>query len=185
MEQTNYAQLRAYAAQYGTIVGLMWIASFAFFIVGLVRPLIGNVSLFVGLASIFVAGYLVRKFNREVAAVRFRQAWWMSIQVFMYASLLMAAGQFVYFRFIDNGLLIDTYSEILQRPQAIHMIQDMMPDEDPDAFRERIVTLLQQITPIQFTFEFLIYNFLLGFFLSIPIAWFGIRGRSSGTNHSN
>ena len=182
MEQTNYTQLRAYAAQYGTIVGLMWIVSFAFFIAGLTQPLVGNASLLIGMVSVAIAGYLIRKFRHDVAAIRFRQAWWMSTQIFMYASLLMAIAQFVYFRFIDDGLLIRTYTEVMQQPEAAAMMQSMMPGEDVTAVVADVTAQLQQITPIQLTFEFLVYNLLLGFILSIPTAWIGIFGRKSDAN---
>ena len=43
MNAISYKQLRAFAAQYGAVVGLMWIVSFAFYIIGLTRPLVGNV----------------------------------------------------------------------------------------------------------------------------------------------
>ena len=38
MNAISYKQLRAFAAQYGAVVGLMWIVSFAFYIIGLTRP---------------------------------------------------------------------------------------------------------------------------------------------------
>ena len=49
MNAISYKQLRAFAAQYGAVVGLMWIVSFAFYIIGLTRPLVGNVGLIIGL----------------------------------------------------------------------------------------------------------------------------------------
>ena len=59
MDATSYRQLRAYAAQYGAIVGLIWIVSFAFYIVGLTHPLIGNIGLLIGIFSVVAAGFLV------------------------------------------------------------------------------------------------------------------------------
>ena len=106
MNAISYKQLRAFAAQYGAVVGLMWIVSFAFYIIGLTRPLVGNVGLIIGLLSVVTAGFLIRKFRGEVFPLRFGQSWWMATLIFMYASLLMAVAQFVYFRYIDNGLLI-------------------------------------------------------------------------------
>lgn len=172
MSNINYRQVRAFAAQYGTIVGLMWIVSFSFFIIGLSQPLISNLSLLFGLLSIFAAISLVRKFIREVTPLNFWQSWRMSTFIYMYAALLMAAAQFIYFRFIDNGFLINTYMETIQKPEAITMMQNMMPGEDIKAITEQAIDLLRNITPIQLTFEFLIYNLLLGIILSIPTAGF-------------
>ena len=107
----------------------MWIVSFAFYIIGLTRSLVGNVGLIIGLLSVVTAGFLIRKFRGEVFPLRFGQSWWMATLIFMYASLLMAVAQFVYFRYIDNGLLLQTYSTIMQQPEAVAMMQSMMPGE--------------------------------------------------------
>ena len=99
MNATSYRQLRAYAAQYGAIIGMMWIVSFAFYIIGLTRPLLGNIALLVGIMSVVAAGFLIRKFRNEVSPLRFAQSWWMGILTYMYAALLMAVAQFIYFQF--------------------------------------------------------------------------------------
>lgn len=78
MNAISYKQLRAFAAQYGAVVGLMWIVSFAFYIIGLTRPLVGNVGLIIGLLSVVTAGFLIRKFRGEVFPLRFGQSWWMA-----------------------------------------------------------------------------------------------------------
>lgn len=185
MNATSYRQLRAYAAQYGAIIGLMWIVSFAFYIVGLTRPLLGNIALLVGILSVVAAGFLIRKFRHEVSPLRFAQSWWMGILIYMYAALLMAVAQFVYFRYIDNGLMVSTYSTVMQQPEAIAMMQSMLPGEDVSQTTTEIVELLQSITPIQFTFEFLIYNLILGFILAIPTAWIGLSGKKPLNHNQN
>ncbi len=185
MDITSYKQQRAYAAQYGLIVGLIWIASFSLFIIGLTQPLMGNLSLLVGILSIVAAGYLIRKFRHEVAPLRFWQTWWMATLVFMYASLLMAVAQFIYFRYIDNGLLVDTYASILQQPEAVAMMQSMMPGEDVTQVGNEVVGLLQSISPIQLTFEFLIYNLMSSFIFAFPASWIGKSGKTPASPSQN
>ena len=185
MNVENYKQLRAFSAQYGAVVGLMWIISFAFYIIGLTRPLVGNVALLIGLLSVVVAGFLIRKFRNEVSPLRFSQSWWMATLIYLYASLLMAVGQFIYFRYIDNGLLLETYSNLMQQPEAMALMQSMMPGEDVEAAMRQTLEVLGNITPIQLTFEFLIYNLLLGFLLAIPTAWIGRRGKNRTTQSQN
>lgn len=185
MNAISYKQLRAFAAQYGAVVGLMWIVSFAFYIIGLTRPLVGNVGLIIGLLSVVTAGFLIRKFRGEVFPLRFGQSWWMAMLIFMYASLLMAVAQFVYFRYIDNGLLLQTYSTIMQQPEAVAMMQSMMPGEDAAEVSRQVIDLLKSISPIQLTFEFLVYNLMFGFLLAIPTAWIGLSGKSRTTHSQN
>lgn len=185
MDITSYRQQRAYAAQYGFIVGLIWIASFSLFIIGLTQPLMGNLSLLVGILSIAATGYLVRKFRHEVAPLRFWHTWWMATQIFMYASLLMAAAQFIYFRYIDNGLLVDTYASIMQQPEAVAMLQSMMPGENVEQVGTEVIGLLQSISPIQLTFEFLIYNLMSSFIFAFPAAWIGKSGKTPASPSQN
>ncbi len=179
MDATSYRQLRAYAAQYGGIIGLMWVVSFSFYIIGLTQPLIGNIGLLMGIMSVWAAGMLIRKFRREIVAIRYWHSWWMGVLIFMYAALLMAAAQFIYFRYIDNGLMIDTYATIMQQPEAVATIQAMMPGEDVTKMTEEVISLLKTISPIQLTFNFLTYNLFFGIFLAIPAAWIGRSGKTT------
>ena len=103
MENFDYRSARTYAGQYGAIIGLIWICSFACFIGGLHYPVLSNFSLLIGLASLFITIKLLNRFGRTVFPLKFSQATWMAILVYMYASLLFAAAQYIYFRFIDNG----------------------------------------------------------------------------------
>ncbi|MCD8317601.1 MAG: DUF4199 domain-containing protein [Paraprevotella sp.] len=185
MNAINYKQVRAYAAQYGTVVGLLWVASFAFYIIALTHPMIGNIGLLLGLSSVLVAGFFVRRFIREITPLRFGQAWWMRTLIFIYASLLMAVGQFIYFRYMDQGRLIEAYTVILQQPSTTVMMQNLMPGTDPKGISRQIIDIFRNISPIQLTFEFLTYNLLLGFLLAVPIAGLGITGSRSTPKSPN
>jgi hypothetical protein len=75
-------------------------------------------------------------------------------------------------------MLISTYTEMLQTPQAASMLQQMMPGEDIATATQQAITLLGSITPTQITCEFFIYNLFLGLMLSIPTAFAAkIKGR--------
>lgn len=183
MEDIEKKQFSAYAAQNGAIIGLMWIVSFAFYIVGLSHPLIGNLSLLFGLLSLYCCVALIKKFKREITPINFWQSWRMSILIYMYASLLMAMAQFIYFQYIDNGLLFNTYATALQQPEMTALLQNMLPGEDVNNVVNETIDTLRSITPIDLTFKFLTNNLFLGLILSIPTAGFSSIGKSS-TNHT-
>ena len=69
MDIIKAKQFRAFSAQYGTIVGLFWILSFSCYIIGLGHPLVANLGFLFGICSIFVAGYLIRHFRRNVFGI--------------------------------------------------------------------------------------------------------------------
>lgn len=176
MDTIDYKMARTYAGQYGAVVGALWIISFACFIGGLHYPLLSNFSLLIGLASLFVTGALIRKFSRTVFPVKFSQAAWMTIQIYMYASLLMAAAQFIYFRFLDNGFLVSTYETLFQSPEYQQLLQQLLPGiSNQTQAIDEVIGMLYTITPIQLTFNFLIYNVFLGFILAIPTGYFASR----------
>lgn len=185
MNATLYSELRTYAAQKGAVVGGMWIASFACFIGGLSLPGLSFISMLTGVGSIFVTGLLVRRFRRQTGDIGFGMACWMSMLMFMYASLLMAAAQFIYFRYLDNGFMADTYASLMQQPEVIKALQDMGYGENYKELFEQTIATWQTITPIELTFEFLVSNFFLGVFLSLPAALIGRVGKGADTTNSS
>ena len=176
MDIIKAKQFRAFSAQYGTIVGLFWILSFSCYIIGLGHPLVANLGFLFGICSIFVAGYLIRHFRRNVFDFKFLPSWRMSLLIFTYASLLLAAAQFIYFRYIDQGMLANTYAELLKQPESRQLLEAMMPGDDVQAVTTRTIELLQYITPIEITINFLVYNIILSLLLSIPAAWIDNSG---------
>lgn len=182
MNTATNKQLRAFSAQYGAIVGGVWIVSFALFIMGLSDMLSASTSMLTGLLSVVVAGLLIRSFSLSVAPLRFFHAWRMALYIFFYASLLMAVGQYVYFRWLDHGFLVNTYIEMLGRPEAQAMLQNMLVGESVEEAREEVERVLAALTPIEMTWQFLLYNLVLSFFLSFPAAAIGLIGRRKGKN---
>lgn len=182
MNATHYSALRSYAAQKGAVVGGMWIASFACFIGGLSHPGLSFISMLAGVGSIFATGILVRGFRRQTGEIGFGMAYWMSLQMFFYASILMAAAQFIYFRYMDNGFLADTYASLMQQPEAAKILQEMGYGANYQELVEQAIAIWRTVSPIELTFDFLVSNFFLGFLLSLPAAIIGRAGRAPETN---
>lgn len=179
----NYKLARTYSGQYGAVTGLLWIISFACFIGGLHYPILANLSLLVGLGSIAATIFLLRKFSRTVFPLKFSQAMWMAMQIYLYATLLLAAAQFVYFRFLDHGFLVSTYETLFQAPEYQEIIGQLLPGSDQQTAIDEAISMLYTITPIQLTFNFLIYNVFLSFILAIPTGFIGSRkGKQTQNN---
>lgn len=179
MEKFSYGKARAYAGQYGAWVGALWIASFCCYMGGLTQPWLANLGLLIGFISLLFTGMLLRGFYRQVAPLSFFRAWWMAWLVFLYASLLTAVVQYVYFRFIDNGRLINTYSALFEKPESRELLAAMLPEQDPEAAIRQALELLGSLSPIEITFEWMLYNIFLGFILALPVAQIGITGRKA------
>lgn len=184
MTTFDYREARSYTSRYGAVVGGMWIASFAFFIIGLRSPLAGNLCLITGVTSVVTAGWFIRRF-RATHSLKFMQALWMSLQFYLYASLLMAAAQYIYFRYMDNGLLADTMEAVMDMPAYREMLTSMLPNgENPEELTTQVVETFRATPAIEITFSMLFNNLMLGIFLCLPTTIIGMTGKT-GNNLQN
>lgn len=174
-------QTRAYAAYYGLWVGLCWVASFALTMFGLRQPSVGSLGLLVGLCSVPLGIWLMRGFRQTIAPLPLRRAWYMAWMMFLAAALLCTAAQFIYFAYLDGGLLVRSYSEMLQQPELHDMISRMMPGQDVDAVMNEALTAFSTTPPSQLALQFLFWNILLATVLAFPTALFSFT-RPNNTN---
>ena len=86
---------------------------------------------------------------------------------YFYAALLMAAAQFVYFQFIDQGFLLSQYDAVTQTQEFKDMLNvyGIRPDEMKLAMDN-----IAALRPIDIALQFLSTNIILGFAVSLPIA---------------
>jgi hypothetical protein len=173
MDYNSKSQLRAFAAQNGTIVGLLWMACFALCVVCIRfnQPIPGLVGEFLGFISPVVAVRLGRSYGRqtEEGQLSFGKAVRYSLLVYGYAALLLAMGQFIYFYLIDPGkqlFQVGVFSE--QMNAVIATFQERYPSEDVTGAFDEIFAL----SPIEITLQMLWTNFMLGFILTLPTALF-------------
>ena len=165
-------QTRAYAAYYGLWVGIAWSASFGLTMLGLKEPLAGNVGLIIGLCSIFLAVWLLRGFRETIAPLTLRRAWSMAWMMFLCAALLCTAAQYIYFAYLDDGLLVRTYGELLQQPEMQDMMGKMLPGQDVTAMMDDALTTFAATPPSQLALQFLFWNVLIATFMAFPTALF-------------
>lgn len=176
---TESQQTRAYAAYYGLWVGLCWVASFALTMWGLKAPFAGNFGLLVGLCSIPLAVWLLRGFRETIAPLSLRRAWYMAWMMFIGAALLCTAAQYIYFAYLDDGLLVRSYSEMLQQPEMHDMIARMLPGKDVDSTINEALTMFSATPPAQLAIQFLFWNVLLATFVAFPTALFSFSRTKS------
>ena len=168
MTKEQYRQFKAYATQYGTFVGLMWVTSFACYIGGFSAPFLSTLCLFLGITSPLLAIYLGKRFRRDACEgfISFGRALWFALLMFFYATLLTTIVQYIYFRFIDNGFLFSAFETLLQQPEVKESLNSMLSTME----LENVTDILSSITPSQLTFNMLTFNMFAGMILSFPVA---------------
>jgi len=165
----EFIQLRAFARQEGAFVGLMWVASFACFILNFSQPLMGTVSMALAVCSVVFAAMRLRGFRDVIldGHISFRRAMAFVVLMFFYASLLLAVAQWAYFEFIDQGFVAAQYERMASTPEMEAALKSYgMGDQLKES-----LTLIRQMRPIDFALNVLtmnitfgiVYGFLLGF----------------------
>lgn len=156
-------QLKAFARQDALVLGAVWIASFAL-VVTAPESMLGSL---LALASPFVVGWRLCRFRNEArdGVISFRRAYAYSLYTFLYASLLFAMAQFVYFRFLDHGAFMKMLSDSVNAFGPIYEQNGIKLSD-----MQQALVGMQELTAIEWAFMLMMQNFIIGFVLSFPIA---------------
>lgn len=175
MTAPEYVQLKAYARQDGFFLALLWIASFACYILGITNGLLGMVAMMLAVMTpFFVAGRL-RRFRDEgrEGVISFRRSYAYTVFVFFYGAVLLAVAQFLYFAYMDNGYLLSTFSKIVSSAEGKEMLQQYgMTQVAEDSLSE-----MASLRPIDYALNILTVNIMIGFVLGVPIGLVMYRRR--------
>lgn len=173
MTQNQPISLQQTAMYFGTLMGLFWIIKFTFLPLGFTIPLL---QLLFMLLTFFVPilGYLyARKFRNRYCggSITFSRAFAFTVLMYLFAALLAAVAHYIYFRYIDNGFLIDSYIGQLEamKPTATEELKESI-----DQFIEGF-SLISSLSPIQLTFQLISQNFMYGVLLALPTALLVMR----------
>lgn len=161
----------AYARVYGLYMGIFWAVKFVFFPLGFSYPVFSFIFLLLTIMVPFVGAWFVKKIRDGVLDGRlgFWQAFLLSTNIYMYASLIAAIVHFIYFRFIDNGFILNSYLE------SVNQMQELLGSGEADANIEMLkanVELMGTLSPIQIVFSLLSNNVVFGLFISLLAAVF-------------
>lgn len=178
----EFVQLKAFARQDGTFLGLIWIVSFACYVGEFHYSPLGMLAMILAVISPFFVIMRLKKFRDNVrnGVISFRRALWYCIFSFLYASLLFAIIQYLYFAFIDKGFLVQQYEAMMSTSEAkqvmnIYKIANEMEDG---------ISAFARLTPIEKALNFLTMNLTVGAILSFPIAAI-MKSKNTEVNNNN
>ena len=140
MTPAEYVQLKAFARLDGARLALLWVACFACYIVGIANPLYSMVAIVLMIATPFFVSRRLAKFRDEGlgGVISFGRGWGYSLYVFLYASILLALAQYVYFAFIDQGYLLKSFTEALSSSEARQVVEQYRLIESRYISREEL-----------------------------------------------
>ncbi len=177
MEHNNFDSnlARTHCMNFGLIVGIMCSISFLLAVYARGSVLVAQTGNILAIMAFITAGRLIRRYRQVVYPIGFRQACRMSILTYFFASLITAAVQFIYFRFLDHGQVYDQMQQLLEMPEYLAMLQRLAGESDVKEIVSNALNLL--LNPAQMTMQLMWMNLILSLILTIPTALIGITGR--------
>ena len=167
MTAPEYIQLKAYARQDGFFLALLWIASFASYIIGLSNQMLAMAAMLMAVMSPFFVANRLRKFRDEgrEGVISFGRSYAYTIFVFFYGAVLLAVAQYLYFAYMDNGYLVNSFAKMMSTDEGKMVLEQYgMTKVVDDSLAEMAAT-----RPIDYALNILTINISLGFILGVPI----------------
>ncbi|MBQ7471340.1 MAG: DUF4199 domain-containing protein [Prevotella sp.] len=157
-------QVKAFARQDGALMSLLWIGSFLFS----VQMPESSMGSFLALATPFFIGFRLKQFRNYAldGNISFRRGYAYVAYSFIYASLIFALAQFLYFRYLDGGTFATTIANTAQVLTPIYE-QSGMSKQDIDTS----LSMMMDMKPIHWAIIFMMQNIFIGFLLALPVAW--------------
>ena len=168
------SQLQAFARIDGAILGLLWIGSFACFVGQFSYALCGPLWMLTLVGTPVWVTLRTMRFRDRVldGVMTFRRAYGYSLFTMFNASLILAAAQFVYFQFMDDGFIVSQYAQLFSTPEVEALLKGYgltteMVDET--------IQLMKDMRPIDLSLQLLYSNIMATMILSLPIALISSR----------
>ena len=173
MTAPEYIQLKAFARQDGFFLALLWIASFASYILGITNQLLATLALMLALMTPFFVASRLRKFRDNVldGLISFARSYAYTILVFFYGAVLLAVAHYLYFAFVDNGYLLNSFTKAVSTEESKQTLQEYGMTKIVD----ESLTQMASIRPIDYALNILTINIMLGFVLGVPIGLLSYR----------
>lgn len=165
--------LQEHAMRYGTLMGIFWTLKFVLFPLGMHTPML-LMAFFLLTLIVPVAGFFfVRQFrDRDCeGTISFSRAFVFTCSMYMFAALFTAVTHYIYFRYLDNGLIIGTYQDMLNQMSAMG-IGTMK--ESIEQFQQAL-DLIASLSPLDITIQLITQNFFYCTMIAVPTALIVMR----------
>lgn len=174
VKNNNKGSLQNYAMHFGTYMGLFWIFKFIFFPLGLHYPTTILLMIFfvLTLSVPFIGYYFARNYRDKVCGgvISFMNVWIFLLLMYLFAAILTAVAHYIYFRYIDNNFIINTYLDqinIIKKskllPKDYFSQANLMADE------------FKTLSPIKITLQIISQNVFFGNILALITSLFVMK----------
>jgi len=161
------------AMRYGTVMGIFWTLKFVLFPMGMQSPLLLMAFFLLTLIVPVVGFFLAREYrDKECGGVlSFSRAFLFISFMYLFASLFVTIAHYVYFQYIDNGLIVDTYQNMLDQMGAMAG-SDLKPSIDQF---QQALDIIAALSPLEITIQLITQNVFYCTLLALPTALLVMR----------
>lgn len=161
------------AMRYGTAMGIFWTIKFILFPLGMTNPLLLMLFFFLTLVVPVVGYQFARKYrDRECGGViSYSRAFLFTAFMYMFAALFATIIHYVYFKYIDNGLIVNTYYDMLNQLSAGATGE---LETSINQIREAL-DVIAQLTPVEISLQLISQNIFYCIIIAIFTALLVMR----------
>ena len=156
------------AMRYGTVMGIFWTLKFVLFPLGMQSPLL-LMAFFLLTLVVPVAGFFLARQYRDRdcgGVITFSRAFLFTSFMYMFAALFVTIAHYVYFRYLDNGLIVGTYSDMLAQMELI-ATESMKPSIEQF---QQALDVISALSPLDITLHLISQNIFYCTLLALPTA---------------
>lgn len=160
--------LQESAMRYGTLMGIFWTLKFVLFPLGMQSPLL-LMAFFLLTLIVPVAGFfLVRQYrDRECGGVlTFSRGFLFTSFMYLFATLFVTIAHYIYFRYLDNGLIVGTYQDMLNQ------MSDIATSEMKTSIEQfqQALDIIASLSPLEISIQLITQNVFYCTLIALPTA---------------
>jgi len=165
IEPIKIIQTKAFARQDGTILGIAWVVGFLCTMHAGISHIFATISNLLTLSTPFIVAFRLRSFrdNATDGIISYRRALFYCILTFFYATLLLTAVQFIWFKWFDGGNFANT--QVIPTYEMMFKAYQIPKNE-----KEYILETISHMTPAAWSSFFMMTEMTIGIIISFPIA---------------
>ena len=156
------------AMRYGTVMGIFWTLKFVLFPMGMQSPLL-LMAFFLLTLIVPVAGFfLVRQYRDHDCGgvLSFSRAFLFTSFMYLFATLFVTIAHYIYFRYLDNGLIIGTYQDMLTQMNGI-ATDDMKASIEQF---QQALDIIASLSPLEISIQLITQNVFYCTLIALPTA---------------
>ena len=161
------------AMRYGTVMGLFWTLKFVLFPLGMQSPLLLMAFFLLTLIVPVVGFFLVRQHrDRDCGGVlSFSRAFLFTSFMYLFAALFVTIAHYIYFQYMDNGLIVNTYQNMLDQ---MGEVADSTLQPSLDQFQQAL-DIIASLSPLEISIQLITQNVFYCTIIALPTALLVMR----------